>query len=561
MSRSLQGELLLATAIAVLLTGALVAILLPGLIRSHFREAEERSQRAQAQLAKQLLEPHLGNTTRLKRETAAAATALSARVIVQGEEGQLLAESGPPAHPSLVLSVPITDGVRPIAFVRVSRASDRGARAVGSVMGVLYLVLSAGAALALLFALRIGRGVGQPLTEISTLARKMAAGELQQRAPVADTRELAELGRAFNSMATRVRDIVAQLWQERNKLVTILKQMTDGMVLTDNDGRITLLNPAAQRNLELNADAVLGKSLLEATLNYPLHALLHEALESHREMAGEVRLTLDAGRVLQLQAYAAPVESDTGEAEGGMLVLHDLTELRRLEEVRRQFVANASHELRTPLTAIKMMTETLLAGAKEAPESRDRFLHVIERETNRLVALVDDLLDLSRIESGATQIHLEPVRLKGLVEGVRDEMLPRAEERGQSLRVEADAALAAMAEPAALRQVLLNLVDNGIKYTPAGGEVAIRAWQNDGHALIAVQDTGIGIPHTETQRIFERFYRVDKARSRQEGGTGLGLAIVKHLVEALHGSIRVESVLNRGSTFTVALPIAESGDR
>jgi two-component system phosphate regulon sensor histidine kinase PhoR len=258
--------------------------------------------------------------------------------------------------------------------------------------------------------------------------------------------------------------------------------------------------------------------------------------------------------VLQLLAHAAPVESDTGEAEGGMLVLHDLTELRRLEEVRRQFVANASHELRTPLTAIKMMTETLLGGAKETPEARDRFLTVIERETDRLVALVDDLLDLSRIESGSTLMNLEPVRVKTLVEAVREEMAPKAGERGQSLHVEADAALEAMAEPQAFRQVLLNLVDNAIKYTPAGGEVTIRAWKEGGRAVIAVQDTGIGIPHTETQRIFERFYRVDKARSRQMGGTGLGLAIVKHLVEALHGTITVDSVLNRGSVFTVALP-------
>jgi len=275
------------------------------------------------------------------------------------------------------------------------------------------------------------------------------------------------------------------------------------------------------------------------------------------EVADEVRVTLDATRALQLQIYAAPVESDTGAAEGAMLVLHDLTELRRLEEVRKQFVANASHELRTPLTSIKMMTETLLAGAKDTPEARDRFLSVIALETDRLVALVNDLLDLSRIESGGAQLHPEPVSVRDLVEEVREEMQPKAEERGQTLHTAALDGLQVLADPAALRQILLNLVDNAVKYTPAGGKVEIAAAAAGDRTLISVRDTGIGIPRADIHRIFERFYRVDKARSRQLGGTGLGLAIVKHLLEAQHATITVESELNRGSTFTLSLPTPE----
>jgi two-component system phosphate regulon sensor histidine kinase PhoR len=239
-----------------------------------------------------------------------------------------------------------------------------------------------------------------------------------------------------------------------------------------------------------------------------------------------------------------------------MLVLHDLTELRRLEDVRKQFVANASHELRTPLTSIKMTTETLLLGAKEKPEDRDRFLAMINTETDRLVALVNDLLDLSRIESGSAQVHLEPVSVGPLIAEIREEMQARAEERGQSLRMDAPAGLMARADSTALRQILLNLVDNALKYTPAGGLVEILAAPEGERVRIDVKDTGIGIPRADIHRIFERFYRVDKARSRQLGGTGLGLAIVKHLLEVQQGTIVVGSELNRGSTFTVSLPRA-----
>lgn len=237
-----------------------------------------------------------------------------------------------------------------------------------------------------------------------------------------------------------------------------------------------------------------------------------------------------------------------------MLVLHDLTELRRLEDVRKQFVANASHELRTPLTAIKMTTETLILGAKEKPEDRDRFLAMINTETDRLVVLVNDLLDLSRIESGGTQVHLERVPVQPLIAEIREEMHGRAEERGQTLSMDASETLIARADPAALRQILLNLVDNALKYTPAGGRVEIVAALAGDRVRIDVRDTGIGIPRADMDRIFERFYRVDKARSRQLGGTGLGLAIVKHLMEAQQGTISVESALNRGSTFTMLLP-------
>jgi two-component system phosphate regulon sensor histidine kinase PhoR len=458
----------------------------------------------------------------------------------------------------VVAASPVRVGGKVVGAVWLARQRELQAHG-RRLFAPLFIALVGGALLALLLTYRLAQRIGRALAEMAGLARRMAGGELQQRVPVLPPREVADLARAFNSMAARIRDIVGQLWQERNKLVTILKKMTDGIVLADAEGRITLLNPAAQRILGLNVDAVQGKTLLEATLNYPLHAMLERAAQDRVETSDEVRLTLDAARALQLQAYAAPVESETGQAQGAMLVLHDLTELRRLEEVRKQFVANASHELRTPLTAIKMTTETLLLGAKDRPEDCDRFLNMIAAETERMVALVNDLLDLSRIESGTAQIHLEPVPVWGLVEEVREEMLSRAEERGQSLRVSVPEALCARADAAALRQILLNLVDNALKYTPAGGRVEINASAAGDRVILTLRDTGIGIPSADIHRIFERFYRVDKARSRQLGGTGLGLAIVKHLVEAQHGTIGVESELNRGSTFTVSLPRAEEG--
>lgn len=575
--RTLLGELMAATAAAIFFTAVLVGVALLRIPESTSAQEAKRALEREAALAARLA-VGAADAPRLARELA---WSLGAEVVIVGADGELRGHAVAPGeraiwqagNPQVTAALSGRAVARaPEGRVIAAAPFSVGEQITGAVwlarrrqvephgrqlFGPLLLALAAGALLALGLTYRLARRIGQALAEIAALARKMAGGELRQRAPLRPPSEVAELGQAFNSMAARIRDIVGQLWQERNKLVTILKKMTDGIVLTDADGRITLLNPAAQRILGLNADAVTGKTLLETTLNYPLHAMLQQAIQDCVEVADEVRLTLDATRALQLQAYAAPVESETGQAEGAMLVLHDLTELRRLEEVRKQFVANASHELRTPLTAIKMTTETLLLGAKDRPEDRDRFLNMIAAETERLVALVNDLLDLSRIESGAAQMQFEAVSVRDLIEEVREEMLHRAQERGQTLSVGAPAGLRARADAAALRQILLNLVDNAIKYTPVGGKVEIVASEAGDRALIAVRDTGIGIPSADIHRIFERFYRVDKARSRQLGGTGLGLAIVKHLLEAQHGTISVESELNRGSTFTVSMPRAE----
>jgi two-component system phosphate regulon sensor histidine kinase PhoR len=605
MPRTLLGELMAAITAAILLTTVLVGVALFRIPERADAGAAALGLQQEAVLAARLAAPVLsreaattahgtgerGEASRLTRDLAQV---LSAEVVLADARGIPRGHATPPGRAPLwqrdreevrqalagrpartapgrdatagygrgkpvgggpvLAAAPARDGERLVGVVWLARARVGERYGSRALVAPLVGALGAGALLALGLTYRLARRVGQALAEISAIARKMAAGELQQRVPVSPPRELAELGRAFNSMAARVRDIVGQLWQERNKLVTILKKMTDGIVLTDADGRITLLNPAAQRILGLNADAVTGRTLLETTLNYPLHAMLEQAIRDRTEVADEVRVTLDAARALQLQAYAAPVESETRAAEGAMLVLHDLTELRRLEEVRKQFVANASHELRTPLTAIKMTTETLLLGAKEKPEDRDRFLAMINTETDRLVALVNDLLDLSRIESGAARIHLERVPVRPLLAEVRDEMQSRAEERSQALLMDAPEGLAARADPSALRQILLNLVDNALKYTPTGGRVEINAAPVGDSAQITVRDTGIGIPSADIHRIFERFYRVDKARSRQLGGTGLGLAIVKHLLEAQHGTIAVESELNRGSSFTISLP-------
>jgi two-component system phosphate regulon sensor histidine kinase PhoR len=614
MHRTIQRELMGATVAVILVTVVLLGLTVPGAVEGSLRAEQQRALLAESELAARLVAAAVAQAEsrpsvrspgsagvppassrgtsppkpdpRLEQLARELGRTLNAETVIVEPGGVVLAGAGrsgtePVSLASrpeiaralagaatpvagwensnggerLLAAAPVRQGGRVIGAVRLARPLAPIRRQAGALLGGIFAMLAAGLALALLLVLRVSRGIAQPVAAISAIAHKMAAGELQQqRAPVSPPYEVAELGRAFNSMAVRVRDIVGQLWQERNKLVTILKKMTDGIVLTDSDGRITLLNPASQRILALNADVAIGKTLLEATLNFPLHAMLQSALQSRVEVADEVRVTLDATRALQLQIYAAPVESDTGAAEGAMLVLHDLTELRRLEEVRKQFVANASHELRTPLTSIKMMTETLLAGAKDTPEARDRFLSVIALETDRLVALVNDLLDLSRIESGGAQLHPEPVSVRDLVEEVREEMQPKAEERGQTLHTAALDGLQVLADPAALRQILLNLVDNAVKYTPAGGKVEIAAAAAGDRTLISVRDTGIGIPRADIHRIFERFYRVDKARSRQLGGTGLGLAIVKHLLEAQHATITVESELNRGSTFTLSLP-------
>jgi two-component system phosphate regulon sensor histidine kinase PhoR len=329
--------------------------------------------------------------------------------------------------------------------------------------------------------------------------------------------------------------------------------MVSGVVVFELSGRINLVNPSAERILGISKNEAAGRKYVEALKNYPLIQIIDRVLKSGQPQSGEITLIFPAERILE--AHAAPVLGERLEPQGVVLVLHDISEIRHLEMVRAEFVANVSHELKTPVTAVKGFAETLLEGALYDPRACEEFVSIIAEEAERLNRLINDLLSLSRIESREIRLQLEPLELGHEIRQIADTIMPRFQKKELALNVLAPGKpVVAQADRDRLEQVLLNLLENSLMYTPSGGRVDVAVWEEVGMVVVSVSDTGIGIPPDDLPRIFERFYRVDRARSRKLGGTGLGLAIVKHIVDAHGGRVWVESELGQGSTFYFTLP-------
>jgi len=342
---------------------------------------------------------------------------------------------------------------------------------------------------------------------------------------------------------------------EKARLDAILRHMADGILLVDSKKRIQMLNPAAEQMLSISAREAIGKDHLEITHHFDLDERLARVLRSGEPESLEIRRAQPDLQVLEARLALAGATTDSGV----LIMLRDITRSRQLEQMRTEFVSNVTHELRTPLTAIRGFAETLLEGALEEPETAHHFVEIMKRESDHLGALIEDLLDLSRIESGKFKMRRGHVLLQDLIPDTLDRLAPRAEQKEQRLTVEVSPDLPYIEGDAArLSQVLVNLVDNAIKYTPARGAVHAKAFQNQDGIILQISDTGVGIPQPDLARVFERFYRVDKARTRATGGTGLGLSIVKHIVDSHGGRITVESEVGVGTTFTVTLPLPET---
>ncbi len=394
-----------------------------------------------------------------------------------------------------------------------------------------------------------------PLFQLLNIASHQRFGSPERRDLFLRQDEIGELARRMEEMGLAYRATIRDLLMEKEKVDAILTSMSEGVVAVDQAGRVVLMNRAAIGMAGITAIDVLGKHLVEVIRSHELETAVRKVLSSGEAVTREIKLVPHSPRLLVAQVL--PHHGDD-RVVGAVLVMRDVTELRQLEQLRSQFVANVSHELRTPLTSIKGFLETLLDGALEDPQATRRFLGIIAGETARLQRLIDDLLQLAWVEGRHHREQpLETANLDDVVGRVLVLLTPLAQEKGVGLatNVPSDVPAAAISEDL-LERVLMNLVDNGLKYTPAGGAVTIRAGMLGSLLEVQVRDTGIGIPPEHLPRIFERFYRVDKARSRRMGGTGLGLAIVKHIVEAHGGTIRVESKEGQGSTFTFTLPVA-----
>jgi two-component system phosphate regulon sensor histidine kinase PhoR len=472
-----------------------------------------------------------------------------------GHVGHHLRRSATIDAPLLYVAVPLTEGGSVRGVLRLALPLS----VVTSSYTEVHRVMLGGAAVALVVALGIGLFVAsrvtRPVVEMEAIARRMSEGDFTARAPTRSPDEIGRLGRALNVMSASLRGKIEDLEHERARISAMLDGMVEGVVAVDAHDQIVAMNEPARALFDVRTGRGEHKPLLEVIRNADVHALLGRARIAEGRAGARRELRVPGAPPRTVQASAVPVDLGHGDI-GVVMVLHDVTELRRLETVRTEFVANVSHELRTPLTAIHGYLETLLGGGLDEPADARRFLEIVFRHTERLGRLLDDLTDLSDIELGRIHLQLGSVAVGDVVESVVAIMRPRAETRGVTLAAALPSDLPEVtADHDRLEQILINLVDNAVKYTDAGGRVTVSARPVGAVVEIAVADTGVGIPPADLPRITERFYRVDKARSRELGGTGLGLAIVKHLVSAHGGELTIESEPGRGTTVRVGLPI------
>jgi two-component system, OmpR family, phosphate regulon sensor histidine kinase PhoR len=413
-------------------------------------------------------------------------------------------------------------------------------------LALAIFLLAAGVAFAL-----SSRSVTTRIRRMKEFTERATAGDFTQLERDHGQDELTDLADALDRAVAGLGQTIHTLADERNRASAILGSMVEGVAVVTGDERILYYNWAFEQILELPEGSSQGRTLVEALRQADLVALVRQALAGVEELTGEVEVGTVRRR--NFSVTAAPVRA--AGANGAVLVLHDITELRRLERVRRDFVANVSHEFKTPLTAIQGFAETLLSGALDDKANRKRFVEIIREHARRLARLTDDLLKLSRIEAGRLELEIRPIRVEALVNGCVETARLNAKTRGLEIQVDLqEDAPAVRGDGAQLGEVLQNLLDNALQYTLSGGQIEVKA-RSDGHDVIfTVTDSGIGIPESDLERIFERFYRVDAARSREAGGTGLGLAIARHIVEAHGGRIWVESAIGQGSHFHFSVP-------
>lgn len=444
-------------------------------------------------------------------------------------------------------------GGRSVALVRVGiptrRIEDRlGAHRSNLVLGtVMVLLVAFGCCLV------VSRKVAAPLIAMNSMANAIAGGDYGRRVQGLGRGEFGQLARSFNVMAAHLRDRVEMITRDRNKLLAVLGGMVEGVIAVDREQSILHMNGVAGRILSTVPATSFGRKIWEVTRIHEITEILSRTLDHEAEEKAVFRqLSGLSDRCVEM--YASPLRDGEGRAVGAVVVLHDITELERLESVRRDFVANVSHELKTPITAIRGMAETMVEDPEMPEETRVLFTERIRDQTHRLSSLVADLLTLARLESEDGGINREPFDLRETVTTSAESIVPSESPINFTLDLPEDG-VHLTGDEEAIRQVITNLLSNALKYTPAGGDVRLTLRREHGQAILEVEDTGVGIEPSHLDRIFERFYRVDKARSRELGGTGLGLSIVKHVCRAHGGDISVTSRPGLGSTFFVKIPI------
>ncbi len=466
-------------------------------------------------------------------------------------QGKSIRYSNTTGFEMLYYAILVTAKEQPVAVLRLAlplQAIDtKVANLQRTLAGITLLV----AGLATLMTILIANRTTRPIRELTLAADRMASGDLVAQLPVSTDDEVGQLSRSLNRMATQLRNEVEALQTERGKLTAILQQMTDGLVMVDEQGVVQMINPAAEAMFGISREQAINQSLAGALRQHQVVELWQRTQQS----GGVQTITFEvASKRIYLQGIAASLEQ---ELSGSVLFLfQNLTRQRYLETVRQDFISNVSHELRTPLAALKALTETLSEGALDDPPAARRFLEQMDTEVDSLSLMVTELLELSRIESGRVPLNLKPTHASKILAPAVERLRLQAERAGLEVLLDCpDDLPLVMADSQRLEQVVVNLLHNAIKFTPGGGRIDVSARGALNTVTFSVKDTGIGIAVDDLPRIFERFFKVDRARST--GGTGLGLAISRHLVEAHGGIIWAESIEGRGSTFSFSIPVAQ----
>jgi two-component system phosphate regulon sensor histidine kinase PhoR len=459
----------------------------------------------------------------------------------------------------MYVALPVVSEGRVTAAVRTSMPLTAIEEQLRSVRGRILLaaLLLVAAAAAVSFA--VSERIARPLREMERGALRFARGDFEYSVPVPRSEEFASLAESMNRMASDLDERIRTVVRQKAEQEAVFASMREGVVAVDRGARVIAMNRAAGEMFGVDADSARGRSVQESIRSTGFHEVASEALEGTGPVEGEIRLAGERERTLE--ANASPMLNDDGDVVGAVVALNDVTRIRRLERVRRDFVANVSHELRTPVTSIKGFVETLHDEIHGDGGNAERFLAIIIKHVDRLNAIIEDLLYLSRIEEdsdGADPV-LEMVDLGSVLAAAIEQCRPAAEEREIAINLESEDLLAVRLNRQLFEHAVVNLLDNSIKYSHPGGRVDVTARRESEGVVVTVSDRGLGIAEEHQPRIFERFYQVDKSRSREIGGTGLGLSIARHIVQSHGGTISVESTLNQGSTFSISLP-DHSGD-
>jgi len=476
---------------------------------------------------------------------------------LRGDVGLIIRPSATLHEGMMYVAIPSRQGGVVTAVVRAALPLG----AVNDALDTLYARIGVSAVvvavLAALIGLFVTGRISSQMRDITKGAQRLAAGDFTHKLYEPRTLEFAMVAESLNHMADELSEQIGTLTRERNQREAVLTSMVEGVIAVDPDERVIALNEAAAKLLDVDPVAAEGKSIQEIVRNPDLQRAVEAALEGHEPVEADITIRVGA-EDRSLQANGTLLRQTTeGGAAGAVVVLNDVTRLKRLEAVRRDFVANVSHELKTPVTSIKGFAETLDDGAIDDPDAAHRFVRIIAGQADRLNAIIGDLLALSSLEQSqdGRDLTLEEADVCEVVRAAVEVCEPKAQTRDIPLEVSSgDCPLAPVNAPL-LEQAVINLIDNAVKYSPDGSPVVIAVDVIDGEVVIGVRDQGPGIPREHVPRLFERFYRVDKARSRDLGGTGLGLAIVKHITQAHGGHVSVDSVVGRGSTFRIHLPM------